>query len=403
VSHWLDDAARGLAEGTHTRRTVLQRGGAVAAGALVASVPGVSLLTPNTAWAKTRPRQQKCKPGKVDCPDGGCCPHGSECCGPKHCTNPGYHCCHDQGEYGQCPPDRLCCGHKCCGPDQCCHPGGGGIAPGCYDNAGEHTKRCGKDGHCCSKHNVCCDDVCCAHGEKCCPDGGGCCHEHDTCCGDHCCKKGQECCGGACCESSKCHNNVCVCQTDSDCITGRCCNGHCCPDASDDCCNGTCCSAGSCCSDGTCCTEGICCGGTTCCNANDCCNGQCCSAGDVCCGTGTSATCCSPNACNGGVCGSSGCNPNKPGTTPCPTNYSCCYNPNNDSDPGTCLDTAGSGFGAPWCAPSSYTGPGTSAQCCYGATSACCAYDENSNGTYECYVCVAPDTYPCSGGLCGTP
>src|SRR5581483_7060840 len=38
VSHWFDDAARGLSEGRVTRRAVLRRGGAVAAGTLVGSL-----------------------------------------------------------------------------------------------------------------------------------------------------------------------------------------------------------------------------------------------------------------------------------------------------------------------------------------------------------------------------
>ena len=38
MSHWLDDAARGLAEGRYSRRRVLRRAGGVAVGVLLGSV-----------------------------------------------------------------------------------------------------------------------------------------------------------------------------------------------------------------------------------------------------------------------------------------------------------------------------------------------------------------------------
>jgi hypothetical protein len=76
LSHWLDDAARGLSEGRYNRRQVLRRGGAVAAGTLAASVTGpLAALTRATAAA-----------AGVPCPDfNSPCLSPDTCCGGQFC------------------------------------------------------------------------------------------------------------------------------------------------------------------------------------------------------------------------------------------------------------------------------------------------------------------------------
>jgi hypothetical protein len=232
VSHWLDDAARGLSEGRYSRRHVIKRGSAVAAGALVGSLAG-----PGRAFAQARP----CDSGG-QCPSGECCSGlccfsdelccidecrskeyfhrcGEKCCSVYHKCCPGGHCC---------LKDRECCvgraGHDCCREDElCCN---GDCRPK------EYFHRCGDT--CCSVYDECCHSgtlAYCAPKGHCCGKG-----KHRVKCGSGkhlCCPEGEYCCGGKCCKPEDCQNGVCTGGgSKSTCVENcppgaKCCPGSC--------------------------------------------------------------------------------------------------------------------------------------------------------------------------------
>ena len=268
MSHWLDDAARGLSDGKLTRRAVLRRGGAVAGGALFASVtspmrpltrasaaagtgvpcPDVPCQPPDVCCAGARgvahccnsathfccegvcledgdPRTGCChgqlyhRRSDICCPEVGArrytCRKGEECCGTKYCCTQGERCCGDQCCDGQ------CCGSECMqGPQECCHglrtyvPSFQTCCP---------RKPGGPPPHTCVTGEECCGAGCCKKGEQCCNSGklaycapkGKCCPkgQHRVTCGKGkkalCCPEGEYCCGGKCCNPSDCHNGVC--------------------------------------------------------------------------------------------------------------------------------------------------------------------------------------------------
>ncbi len=220
MSHWLDDAARGLSEGTFTRRAVLRRGGAVAAGTLVGS-----LTLPGRTFAQALPcaSNQNCPTG-AECCKGRCCASAELCCDgacvPRAANDRcGDTCCnHDAGE--RCCDGRCCRGHccdgRCCGEHELCC-GGPGIR-NCL--AIQHTKRC--DTHCCGDAQSCCGEDCCFRTEQCCHSGklaycapkGHCCGKgkHRVACGSGkhlCCPEDEHCCGGKCCKPENCRDGVC--------------------------------------------------------------------------------------------------------------------------------------------------------------------------------------------------
>ena len=124
----------------------------------------------------------------------------------------------------------------------------------------------------------------------------------------------------------------------------------------------------------------------------------CCPESEYCCG----GNCCKPENCINGKCGhrGPGCNPNKPGTKPCEKNYQCCYNGNNNDDPGICIHTTPGSSGAGFCAPTSYKGVATPELCCHNAKPSCCV--NSPSDTVDCYVCVAAGASCANGeGLCG--
>ncbi len=243
MSHWLDDAARGLSEGRFTRRAVLRRGGAVAGGALLASVTGP--MRPLTRASAAAP------PG-VPCPDFN-----------KPCFSPDV-CC---GGVSCCTPEKTCCGRECLrSGEECCH----GLHP--YHPKFERCcprKPGGPPPHSCFNDEPCCGADCCSKGEQCCNSGklaycapkGKCCPEgqHRVTCGGRaksmCCPEGEYCCGGTCCKPSNCHNGKCArytCGVNGQ--TGTCPPGQQCYDYID----GT---SGFCCAGGTpgplrCCSHG---------------------------------------------------------------------------------------------------------------------------------------------------
>ena len=336
MSHWLDDAARGLSEGRYSRRQVLKRGGVAAGGALLGSMTGPlgSLVVPAVATGAVicSGQRRPCKTGEQ------CCP-GFDL--EDICYDPSIdQCCVEDGvKKGICSRRKECCGHHCCEPDTqtCC---GGGCADKveelvcCRKNANDPGERCyedvGEDGQavekCCHSTGTCYDprdQVCCGSGlcdkrkEECCHSGsqsycapkGECCPkgEHRISCGDYetpsrdiCCPEDEYCCGGVCCHPLDCGGDVCCFENEHrvTCADGK----HiCCPkDAA--CCGGVCCTPDDC-QNGTCMTEPC-----SCPPPLECCGPQ----------TATSGLCISPppygaGCCNDGVpsmvCGSTCCSP----------------------------------------------------------------------------------------------
>ena len=309
MSHWFDDAARGLSEGRVTRRAVLRRGGAVAGGALLASVTGPLRSMPHASAAT---------PSGVPCPD-----FNAPCSAPDVCCG-GEHCCNSTTEFccgGSCIPRRPgvgCCHNSTYDPsiEKCCPQGGGPFGHACFKD-----EECCGTSECCKKGEFCCGGSCiprrpgvgCCHNstydpsiEKCCPQGGGpfghACFKDEECCGtSECCKKGEQCCNsgkvrycapkGHCCPKGQ-HRVTCG--------TGK---GLCCPEG-EYCCGGQCCKTGAC-HNGKCggkCPPGqqMCFGKCGCPSDAKCCDkGDCAGATGqfVCCGVTTGAFVRAGNAC----------------------------------------------------------------------------------------------------------
>ncbi len=235
MGHWFDDAARGLAVGTHSRRDVLRVGGKAAGGALLAT-----LTTPVGALAA----------GNHKCPHGHSCGSNELCCQHDCCNSKTEQCCD-----GRCvAKERTCCrkfhgdeGKTCGLHERCCEEAGK-----CYERGEEECCRsglcprdqcCGDEGDCC-EHKYCCDDeICCSKEKpKCCSGPGRgpgssptCCASGDTCCqtphGWKCCGPGQVCCGGQCCNKLDCTGEICE-GSNSTCVQNcppntKCCDGDC--------------------------------------------------------------------------------------------------------------------------------------------------------------------------------
>jgi hypothetical protein len=262
VSHWLDDAAKQLAVGRHSRRDILLKGGAAVATTLLASVS-----RPFTALAAADP---PCTP--TTCPQDICCQ--------GHCLKTGFYgCCHDTiyVRVGQtCCPRQPATGRhlcrddeECCGKDDCCKRGqlccDGKCLPGPADRVGccngatydlESEDCCLEqpsgvlDFHVCSKDETCCGDkACCKGNEECCGSGGTahCVPPGQCLCGDEPCTAPMHCCYGTiCCTGPCCHGSCCVGPNDQCCHN----NGGCCG-PKDICCPSGCCIYG-CTSDGGC-------------------------------------------------------------------------------------------------------------------------------------------------------
>ena len=189
MGQWLDDAAKGFAEGAYNRRQVLRRGGAVAVGAVIGSVTGSLSAFTSVALAA--------------CPDGHRCGRGESCCKNDCCDNAHERCC-----AGRCISNRReCCGlnpvvhGKVCGlHEKCC-----AVVGICYSPATHHCchyeKVCKKDEECCGSAL---EPRCCAPGETCqhgvCmkPRQGMCGPEAYLCGSSLCCAKGSPCCDPDC-------------------------------------------------------------------------------------------------------------------------------------------------------------------------------------------------------------
>ena len=287
MSHWLDDAARGLSEGRVTRRAVLRRGSAVAAGTLVGS-----LALPGWTFAQSRPcrSEQDCPTG-AECCEGKCCDTAERCCDGMCVSRSeselcGNTCC-DLTEGEEC-----CDGDCCVGDEVCC--GGRGRR---FCSPIDKTKHCGT--HCCGDGQTCCGEGCCRRTEQCCHSGklaycapkGHCCGKgkHRVACGrgKHlCCPEDEHCCGGTCCKPADCHNGKC--------------GGKCPPGQQR--CFGKC----GCPSDAKCCDKGDCVGATgqfVCCGVT---TGSFVRAGNACCVGGKPGTLCGGVCCLQNCCGATG-------------------------------------------------------------------------------------------------
>jgi hypothetical protein len=255
VSHWLDDVARGLAEGSLTRRAVLRRSGRVAGGALIASVTGPLASFSPVARAAGCPNVP-CQPPEVCCGGSTCCNSNTHTCCEGLCIE-------DGGRVGCCGgrvysrSKVTCCGetrcnkstHFCCG-DQC-HlrsPDIGCCRGQAYDpNREICCPQPARGRHFCARNEQCCGATeCCTKGEQCCNSGklsycapkGRCCPkgQHRVTCGTGkrlCCPEGEYCCGGKCCKPSDCQNGVC---SKGDCGGRQCPSGQkCCNPAMESC------------------------------------------------------------------------------------------------------------------------------------------------------------------------
>jgi hypothetical protein len=233
MGHWLDQAARELASGRSSRRELIRRAGAVAGGAILASI-----RLPSPALAQNA--------AGVPCPDfDSPCFSPDVCCG-ESCITPSAHlgCCHGQ-TYD--PKLEKCCSkagadvhacfndEQCCGATECCKHGEECCSSG-------KLAYCAKKGQCCPKgqHRVACGhgpSICCPENQYCC---NGACATKEQCCGTTLCGKGQHCCHG------------------KQCCTGPCCKTSCCVGKDDQCCsnNGGCCGPKDICCPSGCCIYG---------------------------------------------------------------------------------------------------------------------------------------------------
>ena len=332
MSHWLDVAAKGLAGGSYSRRDVLRRGGAIAAGSLIGSA-----AAPFSALAAT----PKCT--ETTCPDGTCCEgrcltdRDFGCCHNRIYLRLNKHCCpqapagatHTCLDGEDCCGKQECCQHNeiCCGTGQCIPNKSGNI--GCCNGftynkrvdhcCPEHDKDeahfCAKDESCCGKKDCCKrDEICCGTGQ-CIPNKKGnigCCNGFtynknvDQCCLEfpadeaHFCAKSETCCGEkACCGKDQ---ECCGAGAQAQCMPKGQCNQ--CP-SGQVMCGGICCDAGNCINGvcGTCplpgCTLDRCCPANGYPNSGYCCSGQptpgeslvCCFCGNTCAGYGMTFPC----------------------------------------------------------------------------------------------------------------
>ena len=147
----LDELARGLADGSLSRRKALRLLGGALLGGVVASIPGV-------AWAA--PPEGQGRP----------CPKGAIKCGDTCCTSPEDRCCRgvctnvvfNQSNCGRCgnkcAPEEGCCGGRCVPlntAENC-----GGCFAGCHEAEICVSGTC----QCPQAGETLCANVCCPEG-----------------------------------------------------------------------------------------------------------------------------------------------------------------------------------------------------------------------------------------------
>ena len=336
MSHWLDDAARGLADGTHSRREVLRRGGLVAAGGFLASVgrTGTALGAEGDCGGEPYNKlfERCCEGGerphicpKTDrCCGSRCCAPNAACCDEHRCYHPAKHkCCATHGFRGQrpwlCKPHQHCCGQYAPGTD---------VSPGCFSPATNTCCQGRSHGGIYPSHSECCEGVgydpatqCCVSGEVVAKCNGNCCQPFQVCCNGRCCGQSEVCCAGQCVASS-------------------------------DCCSGQVCAEGE-----------VCCGGTTCCAADECNpNGVC---GPNCCSDFVGPGVCCPGDCS-----------NSSQYTPGMSSTTCCPNAGGPGGNAICSDAPAQGVTITGCCKDGYPGcVCTGGTCCAGPTFPTCHSD----------------------------
>ncbi len=176
VDRSLDSVARGLADGSVSRRKALRLLGAALIGA--ALMP----LFPEEAQALTNRQRRRCiRRGGTVCSSGTrasevCCPSGTTClAGPTCCPSAqvcGSACC-QSGQTcvnGTCCPSSQVCGSTCCQSDQTCVNGTCATLCTFWDTEGQkHTEPCPSGTTCCPGAG-CYDE---SAGEVCCTNDGG--------------------------------------------------------------------------------------------------------------------------------------------------------------------------------------------------------------------------------------
>src|SRR5215212_8968654 len=153
--HSFDELAKGLADGSVSRRQALRWIGAALLGGALGSIPGIAFGQPGPpeGTGKVPGGSQGCPyPGQIRVLGGRCeCPSGQTLCNNECVIGPF---CPIENEHFnsttcQCECPEGLCGDLCCPPDApCC----GGAT-------------------CCPSAQVCCGDTCCQPGEECNADG----------------------------------------------------------------------------------------------------------------------------------------------------------------------------------------------------------------------------------------
>jgi len=151
--HSFDELARGLANGTVSRRRALRLLGGALLGGVLASIPGVALAQPEGRGGPPGGSQGCPYPGQIRVFGGRCdCPSGQVLCN-NACVNGPF--CGENEHFNsttcrcECIDPEALCGDICCPTEApCC---GGAV--------------------CCPSAQVCCGDACCAPGEECNAEG----------------------------------------------------------------------------------------------------------------------------------------------------------------------------------------------------------------------------------------
>ena len=241
----LDELAKGLHNGTLSRRKALRLLGAALVGGAFASMPGVAWAAKGGNRECVRCCKEMFGPGRER---GQCIRAGArgEC--PVTCD----------GGNGGCPPERLCesvDGPVCIPQEEACPAG-----MSCVSYFRGEAFCCEPNfGGCCSPEEAC-GSECCGFGETC--INGACVCPSQEVCGGICCSLGETCLTHrqfgfpTCCPPEQVCDGVC-CQGPL--FSGTCCNGVCCP-GDESCVNGQCeCGTGPSCPAGTTCISGSCC------------------------------------------------------------------------------------------------------------------------------------------------
>jgi hypothetical protein len=147
----LDELAKGLANGTLSRRKALRLLGGALLGGVMASIPGV-------AWAATpEGRGRPCPKGAIKCGDTCCASPEDRCCRGV-CTNVVFDRSNCDRCGNECAPEEGCCGGRCVPlntAENC-----GGCFAGCHEAEICVSGTC----QCPQAGETLCANVCCPEG-----------------------------------------------------------------------------------------------------------------------------------------------------------------------------------------------------------------------------------------------